>query len=75
MILWLTFYHSPQSGVSAVQIQNATKKANVSEAEQSQLVGMAAVLVSCISSGFAGVYFEKILKGGEDKSDVKQAYS
>jgi len=52
-------------GVSAVQIQNASKKANVSEAEQSQIVGMAAVLVSCISSGFAGVYFEKILKGSK----------
>jgi len=52
-------------GVSAVQIQNATKKASVSEGEQSQLVGMAAVLISCISSGFAGVYFEKILKGSK----------
>merc|ERR1719187_1728182 len=52
-------------GVSTVQIQNASKKANVSEAEQSQIVGLAAVLVSCISSGFAGVYFEKILKGSK----------
>jgi len=52
-------------GVSMVQIQNASKKANVSEAEQSQIVGLAAVLVSCISSGFAGVYFEKILKGSK----------
>ena len=49
--------------MSTVQIQNATKKSSVSEADQSQLVGMIAVLVSCVSSGFAGVYFEKILKG------------
>ncbi|KAL4608132.1 UDP-N-acetylglucosamine transporter-like isoform X1 [Arapaima gigas] len=34
----------------------------------SQLVGVLAVLVACISSGFAGVYFEKILK--ETKQSV-----
>lgn len=28
----------------------------------SQFVGVMAVLIACISSGFAGVYFEKILK-------------
>merc|ERR1719431_7518 len=52
-------------GVSTVQIQNATKKVDLSQADQSQFVGMAAVLVSCVSSGFAGVYFEKILKGSK----------
>ena len=31
--------------------------------EQNHLVGLVAVVVSCIMSGFAGVYFEKILKG------------
>ena len=34
----------------------------------SPLVGVAAVLVACCSSGFAGVYFEKILK--ESKQSV-----
>lgn len=34
----------------------------------SQLVGLVAVLVACCSSGFAGVYFEKILK--ETKQSV-----
>uniref|UniRef100_H2LH00 Solute carrier family 35 member A3a n=1 Tax=Oryzias latipes TaxID=8090 RepID=H2LH00_ORYLA len=34
----------------------------------SQFVGVAAVLVACCSSGFAGVYFEKILK--ESKQSV-----
>ena len=30
---------------------------------QSRTIGFIAVLISCLSSGFAGVYFEKILKG------------
>lgn len=34
----------------------------------SQLIGLLAVLVACFSSGFAGVYFEKILK--ESKQSV-----
>lgn len=34
----------------------------------SQFVGVTAVLVACCSSGFAGVYFEKILK--ESKQSV-----
>ncbi|KAM8890607.1 solute carrier family 35 member A3a isoform 2-T3 [Synchiropus picturatus] len=34
----------------------------------SQFIGVAAVLVACCSSGFAGVYFEKILK--ESKQSV-----
>ncbi|XP_028567932.2 UDP-galactose translocator [Podarcis muralis] len=31
--------------------------------QQNYMVGLVAVVVSCLSSGFAGVYFEKILKG------------
>lgn len=34
----------------------------------SQFVGLMAVLMACVSSGFAGVYFEKILK--ETKQSV-----
>lgn len=34
----------------------------------SQFMGLLAVLVACFSSGFAGVYFEKILK--ESKQSV-----
>uniref|UniRef100_A0A8D3AUJ4 Solute carrier family 35 member 2 n=1 Tax=Scophthalmus maximus TaxID=52904 RepID=A0A8D3AUJ4_SCOMX len=30
---------------------------------QNYMVGLVAVVISCLSSGFAGVYFEKILKG------------
>jgi hypothetical protein len=37
----------------------------VSHHEQNPLIGFAAVVVSCLISGFAGVYFEKILKGSD----------
>ncbi|KAF9959881.1 hypothetical protein BGZ72_008533 [Mortierella alpina] len=32
---------------------------------QNPIIGLLAVLTSCVSSGFAGCYFEKILKGSE----------
>ena len=42
---------------------------SVSGSEQHQkpfsLVGLLAVLCACCSSGFSGVYFEKILKGSK----------
>ncbi|XP_077438953.1 UDP-galactose translocator [Vanacampus margaritifer] len=47
-------------GVAIVQVQQGGSKG----AEKANYaVGLAAVVVSCLSSGFAGVYFEKILKG------------
>lgn len=50
-------------GVAIVQMQpeNAGKAAVATE--QSSVKGFVAVLISCLMSGFAGVYFEKILKG------------
>ena len=42
---------------------SAGSEKNSSDVEQSAFLGMCAVLLSCCSSGFAGVYFEKILKG------------
>ncbi|KAG0337107.1 hypothetical protein BG004_007771, partial [Podila humilis] len=35
------------------------------EDSQNPILGLFAVLTSCVSSGFAGCYFEKILKGNE----------
>lgn len=44
--------------------QEGNKEASVSESSnQNYMVGLVAVVISCLSSGFAGVYFEKILKG------------
>ncbi|KAM6981551.1 UDP-galactose translocator [Tautogolabrus adspersus] len=52
-------------GVAIVQVQQEGKKeASMSESSgQNYTVGLVAVVISCLSSGFAGVYFEKILKG------------
>ncbi|XP_010779413.1 UDP-galactose translocator-like, partial [Notothenia coriiceps] len=44
--------------------QEGKKEASVSDGtNQNYTVGLVAVVISCLSSGFAGVYFEKILKG------------
>lgn len=50
---------------SALQVQQEGNKevASSSVVQQNYSVGLVAVVISCLSSGFAGVYFEKILKG------------
>ncbi|KAI4879636.1 hypothetical protein NFI96_024457, partial [Prochilodus magdalenae] len=57
-------------GVALVQWPSDSAKAPETEEQtaSSQFVGLLAVLVACFSSGFAGVYFEKILK--ETKQSV-----
>ncbi|XP_074644968.1 UDP-galactose translocator-like isoform X2 [Tubulanus polymorphus] len=55
-------------GISIVQLQptiaKPTSQTSAEESvKQSPLLGLVAVLASCVMSGFAGVYFEKILKG------------
>merc|ERR1712061_903052 len=54
------------AGVAMVQLSDVkeTKSAAAVE-EQSKLVGFTAALSACCLSGFAGVYFEKILKGSD----------
>ena len=39
-------------------VEDGAKQRNISNS----LVGLVAVLCACFSSGFAGVYFEKVLK-------------
>ncbi|XP_043114458.1 UDP-N-acetylglucosamine transporter-like isoform X1 [Puntigrus tetrazona] len=58
------------TGIALVQwpteVTPSTKQEDLTAG--SQLMGLLAVLVACFSSGFAGVYFEKILK--ESKQSV-----
>ncbi|XP_038069750.1 UDP-N-acetylglucosamine transporter-like [Patiria miniata] len=53
------------AGVALVQMPTESKDQEKIESAPSknQFVGLVAVLSACFSSGFAGVYFEKILKG------------
>eukprot|EP00808_Paulinella_micropora_P016609 g26429.t1 len=56
-------------GCALVQLQLEPPKERVSDAApQRPVLGVAAVLLSCITSGFAGVYFEKVLKSGKNVS-------
>ena len=49
------------AGVALVQLKDAGS--STPSEDQNQFVGLIAVIVSCLSSGFAGVYFEMMLKG------------
>uniref|UniRef100_A0A8C6WMZ1 Solute carrier family 35 member 2 n=1 Tax=Neogobius melanostomus TaxID=47308 RepID=A0A8C6WMZ1_9GOBI len=53
------------AGVAIVQVQQEGNKESTltDSSSQNYTVGLVAVVISCLSSGFAGVYFEKILKG------------
>lgn len=51
-------------GVILVQLQIAEQRdSGKATSHGNSVLGLTAVFISCISSGFAGVYFEKILKG------------
>ncbi|KAJ9615377.1 UDP-galactose transporter Gms1 [Cladophialophora chaetospira] len=54
------------AGVACVQIPSST--ANVSAQQGNYMVGIIAVAIACVCSGFAGVYFEKVLKNGQSSS-------
>jgi len=55
------------AGVALVQIPATITPAYHN---QDQLTGLFAVLVACFSSGFAGVYYEKLLKTGTQPSII-----
>lgn len=50
-------------GVILVQLNNS--KDNAQKLHQNRVIGVGSALIACCLSGFAGVYFEKILKGAE----------
>ncbi|KAK3579330.1 hypothetical protein CHS0354_029616 [Potamilus streckersoni] len=51
------------AGVVLVELQPENTQRPKESTIQNPLIGFVAVLIYCIMSGFAGVYFEKILKG------------
>lgn len=51
------------AGVACVQIPSSSTAAPIHEGNYS--LGMISVAVACVCSGFAGVYFERVLKGGQ----------
>lgn len=55
-------------GVAMVQIPEA--QSEDSEQQQDKLTGFMAVLVACFSSGYAGVYYEKLVKTSSQPSVI-----
>lgn len=55
-------------GVALVQLVQISKPSGSQSQEQNPVVGFFAILTACVLSGFAGVYFEKILKSSSEVS-------
>nr|CAG4645645.1 EOG090X098P [Lynceus sp. MCZ IZ 141354] len=53
------------AGVILVQLVESESPKSIDGIEQNRLVGFSAALAACVFSGFAGIYFEKILKGSD----------
>lgn len=51
-------------GVALVQLQSSAPMTYLDD-KQNKMLGLIAVIISCLSSGFAGVYFEMMLKGSD----------
>ncbi|KAJ9637632.1 uncharacterized protein PV06_09414 [Exophiala oligosperma] len=58
------------AGVACVQIPSGSSSTQTTTTRQegNYMLGIVAVAVACLCSGFAGVYFEKVLKGGHTAS-------
>ncbi|KAK8392464.1 hypothetical protein O3P69_014669 [Scylla paramamosain] len=53
------------AGVALVQLSATDGGSTTTTAGQSRVLGCVAAIAACCCSGFAGIYFEKILKGSE----------
>ncbi|CAG8448455.1 6652_t:CDS:2 [Ambispora gerdemannii] len=62
----------PTSSTITVTSKSSTATAtHILMAAQNPLIGLIAVITSCISSGFAGCYFEKVLKSSDTSMWVR----
>ncbi|KAF4517129.1 hypothetical protein B566_EDAN008888 [Ephemera danica] len=52
-------------GVVLVQLAHTDPPQSTNKMEQNRFLGFSAALTACFLSGFAGIYFEKILKGSD----------
>uniref|UniRef100_A0A914W947 Uncharacterized protein n=1 Tax=Plectus sambesii TaxID=2011161 RepID=A0A914W947_9BILA len=52
------------AGVAAVQMDAAAENSTSNDSDKNYTLGLIAVLSTCFTAGFAGVYFEKMLKDG-----------
>lgn len=59
------------TGVAMVQLELQARKGTDTNTTQSPTKGLVAVLLACFSSGFAGVYFEKVVKSAESNIWVR----
>jgi solute carrier family 35 (UDP-sugar transporter), member A1/2/3 len=57
-------------GVACVQIPSTTTTQKPSALQRSYLYGIFAVAIACLCSGFAGVYFEKVLKTSNNTTSL-----
>lgn len=53
------------AGVALVQLADQKTSNKLQDAEQNRLLGFSAALGACVLSGFAGIFFEKMLKGAD----------
>ena len=56
------------AGVGLVQLSDSKETAATAEGEphkQNYMLGLSAVLISCVLSAFAGIYFEKMIKSSD----------
>mmetsp|Transcript_15563 Transcript_15563/g.27641 ORF Transcript_15563/g.27641 Transcript_15563/m.27641 type:complete len:347 (+) Transcript_15563:80-1120(+) len=56
------------AGVAIVQLSTLGGDDSASKTDGNQVIGMMAVFSACMTSGFAAVYFEKILKAKTERS-------
>jgi UDP-sugar transporter A1/2/3 len=58
-------------GVALVQLSSMERKEPADDDhDQNQLLGLIAVIISCFTSGFAGVYFEKMIKSDSAQNNI-----